>query len=298
MFHRVKSETQSSPSKSDTASSEKAAPVQNKTEAQTSSSQEASPPAQAKSATTPSPAKTQSYLQISNADASDESSTPKDASEQTSPTSTQPKTSSLTQKKDPKTMSNPSPYTPNEMPTDAERSSEAPAATYQRPSVTPGYAPSYSSPYAKVNTPANAALTENDSKLTIGRGITMSGEIESCDHLYVEGTVEAALKGAQMLDVAESGVFYGSVEIQEAVISGRFEGELNVTGRLTIESTGIVTGTISYGELQLEAGAIVDGRMTPLGAQKDAATSPSAANEASAEKATNADLLDDAMSAS
>jgi len=94
----------------------------------------------------------------------------------------------------------------------------------------------------------------------------MSGEIESCDHLYVEGTVEAALKGAEILDIAESGIFYGTVDIENANISGRFEGELNVSGRLVVESTGVVTGSISYGELQIESGAIIDGRLTPMAA--------------------------------
>ncbi len=104
----------------------------------------------------------------------------------------------------------------------------------------------------------------NDRTLTIGRGINMSGEIEACDRLMVEGTVEAALKGAKVLDIAESGVFYGTVEIEEATIAGRFEGDVTVNGRLTIKSTGIVTGSVAYRELEVEAGAVLDGRMTPL----------------------------------
>lgn len=142
-------------------------------------------------------------------------------------------------------------------------SSAAPAAPSYNPSV-------YTSPYAaKPSAPTTAAeAVSNDRKLTIGRGITMSGEIESCDHLFVEGTVEAALKGAKVLDIAETGVFYGTVEINEATISGRFEGELVVNGRLTVESTGVITGTISYGEIQVESGAIIDGRMTPAAAGK------------------------------
>jgi cytoskeletal protein CcmA (bactofilin family) len=101
-------------------------------------------------------------------------------------------------------------------------------------------------------------------KLIIGEGITMSGEIESCDVLIVEGTVEAALKGASMMEIAETGVFYGTVEINEAVVAGRFEGDLTVNGRLHIKSTGSITGTIVYKELAVEAGATVDGKITPL----------------------------------
>lgn len=110
----------------------------------------------------------------------------------------------------------------------------------------------------------NADGEEIERRLVIGRGITMSGEIESCDHLIVEGTIEAALKGANILNVAESGTFYGSVDIQEATIAGRFEGELIVKGRLTVRSGGSITGTISYKELAIEAGAVIDGKLSPL----------------------------------
>ena len=92
----------------------------------------------------------------------------------------------------------------------------------------------------------------------------MSGEIEACDHLLVEGTVEAALKGAKILEVAESGVFYGTVEIEEATIAGRFEGDITVSGRLTLHSSAVITGSIAYRELEVEAGAVIDGRMTPM----------------------------------
>lgn len=113
----------------------------------------------------------------------------------------------------------------------------------------------------------NASTDTNDRRLTIGRGITMSGEIEACDHLLVEGTVEAALKGASKLDIAESGVFYGTVSIEEAEVAGRFEGEITVNGRLTIRSTGTITGSISYKELEVESGAVIDGRITPISAE-------------------------------
>lgn len=105
--------------------------------------------------------------------------------------------------------------------------------------------------------------TESDGrKLIIGQGITMSGEIENCDQLIVEGTVEATLNGAKLLDIAQSGIFYGSVDIEEAVIAGRFEGDLTVDGRVTVLSTGTVTGTITYRELTVEAGANIEGKIS------------------------------------
>lgn len=157
---------------------------------------------------------------------------------------------------------------------------DIPGNNFQRPGISSGVAaqagrPSYpGASYPGATAPSNnqnynpqPAQREQGRMLSIGQGITMSGEIEACDHLVVEGTVEAALKGANILDIAESGAFYGTVEIEEATIAGRFEGDITVRGRLTIESTGIVIGSISYKELAIEAGATMDGSVSPIGSE-------------------------------
>jgi len=177
-----------------------------------------------------------------------------------------------------------------EMSQNETQSPETPAENaYQRTTATsanvggyPGSTPSYGG-YA---TPTNEPET-GDRRLTIGAGITMSGEIESCDYLLVEGTVEAALKGAQNLDIAETGVFYGTVEIEDATISGRFEGDITAHGRLTLRESATVTGTIAYKELEIEAGAVIDGKLTPLSAVSQAAKpAPAKARGAKSEPRT------------
>ena len=126
---------------------------------------------------------------------------------------------------------------------------------YQGYVGTPSYSPSSAS---------TGSQLDNGRKLIVGQGISMSGEIEACDHLIVEGKVEAALRGAKLLDITENGTFFGTVEIEEANISGVFEGELTVKGRLTVKAGGSITGEISYGELAVEAGATIDGAIRPL----------------------------------
>lgn len=152
--------------------------------------------------------------------------------------------------------------------------------SFQRPPVVGGGFPGSYNKGSSASAPSSSSYAgrDSDSRLTIGRGITMSGEIESCDTLIVEGTVEAALKGAKVLDIAESGVFYGTVEIEEAVISGRFEGDIVVNGRLTVTSSGSVTGSIAYQELAIEAGATIDGRIAPLSASGAKVARPANAN--------------------
>ncbi len=96
-------------------------------------------------------------------------------------------------------------------------------------------------------------------KLIVGRDISLSGEIAACDVLVVEGTVQAQLKDGRNIEIAESGLFKGTVEIDEADIAGRFEGDITVRGRLKVRSSGKITGNIRYGELEVEAGGRLKG---------------------------------------
>lgn len=152
------------------------------------------------------------------------------------------------------------------------------AGGFQRPGQPPvanrapgAYPGSYPGSYAPSPASAGAGAglaTDANRKLVIGQGITLSGEIESCDYLIVEGTVEAALKGASRMDITENGAFFGTVEIDEATIAGRFEGDLTVKGRLTIRATGTIIGSVAYKELAVEAGATLDGKVNPLDGSK------------------------------
>ncbi len=112
-------------------------------------------------------------------------------------------------------------------------------------------------PAAPVAAPVPALPEQR--RLIVGRDISLSGEIGSCDVLVVEGTVEAKLRDGRSIEIADSGLFKGSVEIDEADIGGRFEGDLAVRGRLTVRSTGKITGSIKYGELSVEAGGRLAG---------------------------------------
>jgi cytoskeletal protein CcmA (bactofilin family) len=110
--------------------------------------------------------------------------------------------------------------------------------------------------------PGDPAPRRNDGelrKLTVGREITLSGEITSCDMLVIEGSVEANLTNCRDIDIAESGLFKGAAAIEEAEIRGRFEGNLTVRKRLLIKASGRVSGTIRYGQIEIECGGQISG---------------------------------------
>ena len=77
--------------------------------------------------------------------------------------------------------------------------------------------------------------------------------------LIVEGSVEANLTNCRDVDIAESGLFKGSASIEEAEIRGRFEGNLVVRKRLLIKASGRISGTIRYGQIEIECGGQISG---------------------------------------
>lgn len=125
--------------------------------------------------------------------------------------------------------------------------------------------PSPSAPSTGQAGPADRpAAEDNGRKLIVGYGISLSGEISACDHLVVEGLIEAKLKDCIKIDVADSGVFRGSAEVDDADIGGHFDGDLIVRGRLSLRGSGVVSGTLRYGELAVEAGGRIIGSIDPL----------------------------------
>jgi cytoskeletal protein CcmA (bactofilin family) len=59
--------------------------------------------------------------------------------------------------------------------------------------------------------------------------------------------------------VAETGLFNGHASTENADVRGRFEGELVVRKRLLIRAGGHVSGTITYGEIEIESGGKITG---------------------------------------
>lgn len=116
------------------------------------------------------------------------------------------------------------------------------------------------------NAYASSNAQEEGRRLVIGRDITLNGDIASCDHLVVEGTVHAQNFAARRADVLEAGFFAGNAEVQDAVIAGRFEGRIKVAGRLTVKSTGRLYGQVEYGTLEVETGAKIEGQLTVISA--------------------------------
>ncbi len=137
---------------------------------------------------------------------------------------------------------------------------------------------------APAQQPQQAAQMRGDeptgSRLIVGPDIKLKGvEITDCDTLVVEGRVEASMD-SRVIQIAENGVFSGTVSIDVAEIRGTFEGELTARKQLVIYSTGRVSGEIRYGKIRIEEGGEISGEISTLASAPEvtATAAPAVAN--------------------
>lgn len=148
-------------------------------------------------------------------------------------------------------------------PAGAEKSGDEvkkPSEPASRPSPAFGAALGQGAARPAVGTSPNAG----GKRLSVGPGISLSGEIKNCEHLLVEGEIEATLKDCDSLEIAKGGVFKGTAEVQRAVVTGRFEGDLKVLDCLTVKNGGEVQGSVTYADLSIERGGRLRGKMEEL----------------------------------
>lgn len=116
--------------------------------------------------------------------------------------------------------------------------------------------------------------------LIVGPDINLSGEITACDRLVVEGSVQVTLNRTRAIEIAETGRFTnGKAEVDDAEIAGLYEGSLTVRRRLLIRATGRVSGTVRYGELEIERGGRLAGTVERLAGEEPLRAVPAPASQ-------------------
>lgn len=116
--------------------------------------------------------------------------------------------------------------------------------------------------------------------LTVGPDIQMKGEITSCDRVVIEGVVDATMRDVHTVELSESGALKGTAEVEDAEISGNFEGELTVRGKLTVYASGRLRGNITYGEIEIQRGGQISGNIRNIADAKAAGNAPAQSKKA------------------
>ena len=98
------------------------------------------------------------------------------------------------------------------------------------------------------------------SKVIIGHGVKIKGEILNADEIQIDGSADVTLNTDNLI-VGSTGEARGNLETHNADVWGKIDGDLKVNGTLTVQEAGEVSGNIEYESLQIKLGGIIKGEI-------------------------------------
>jgi len=99
----------------------------------------------------------------------------------------------------------------------------------------------------------------------IGAGTTIEGDIAFTGGLRVDGRVRGSVIAAEgktgTLVLSEHAQIEGEIRVSHVVINGTVMGPIHAAEYLELQSKGNVTGDVYYKTLEIQLGAVVQGRL-------------------------------------
>ncbi len=100
-----------------------------------------------------------------------------------------------------------------------------------------------------------APSSTSNSLNSLVKGTKVEGTISSENDIRIDGTIIGTLTCKAKVIIGPSGVIEGDVKCENAVIEGKFEGNLNVNQLLTVKETAEVHGDVITNKLLVQSGA-------------------------------------------
>ena len=119
----------------------------------------------------------------------------------------------------------------------------------------------------------------------INEGTTLQGDISSKGFFRIDGTIKGNVKTPSKVVLGKTGFIHGTLTCENADIEGKFEGNLDVSGTLSLKSTAVIEGEVVAGKLAVEPGATFNASCVMKGSQKETKSkSESSSNETESQK--------------
>ena len=93
----------------------------------------------------------------------------------------------------------------------------------------------------------------------IGGDMEITGNVKASVDLHIDGRIDGDVSCASLVQGAGS-IIRGAVTGDTAKVAGTVEGSINAE-HLVVESTARILGDVSYTELTVASGGVIDGQM-------------------------------------
>ena len=114
----------------------------------------------------------------------------------------------------------------------------------------------------------NDQPSRNAETSLISLGTIIRGDVRFTGTLHLDGRIEGAVIGegsSALFTLSEHGQVQGEVRVPHAMINGQVNGDIYASERLELAPQARVIGDVRYNQLEMAAGAQVNGRMAHQG---------------------------------
>jgi len=109
----------------------------------------------------------------------------------------------------------------------------------------------------------------------LGKAATVNGDLEFAGGLHLDGRINGNVRSSAedggALSVSESGFIEGNVEVTNIVMNGTVNGDMHARERLQLGGKARVNGNVHYGVIEMAPGAVITGKLVPIGSAPGAA---------------------------
>jgi cytoskeletal protein CcmA (bactofilin family) len=100
-----------------------------------------------------------------------------------------------------------------------------------------------------------------DQPCTIGKQITIRGNVTGSEDLVVEGRIEGSITLAKHLTIAPGGTVEAEIDVEDLTVNGAVRGEIRAARRVLVANDARVAGNIRAPRVVIENGARFKGRI-------------------------------------
>jgi len=100
-----------------------------------------------------------------------------------------------------------------------------------------------------------------DAETVIGASVKVKGNFHGQGNIVIKGALEGSLKTNANIFIGEKAKVIANVESQDLVVNGEIKGNVKAKNFLSLGKTARITGDISYAEMSMEKGAIINGQL-------------------------------------
>ncbi len=109
------------------------------------------------------------------------------------------------------------------------------------------------------NKPTKEAEEVSNERNIIGKGTTITGDVETFGNIRIDGRLIGNIKSKSKVALGQGSVVEGNIIAQNAEIEGEIIGKLEISDILILHPTAVIKGDIYTAKLVVKSGATFNG---------------------------------------